>query len=164
MAQQRESQPALAFDCYGRITVVVFENGRIKFPLVHAFCHEVRQLCEVTEAVKKFIEDHRDLPSAALVTHQLRLEQSKFPEMKHIKPDQIYYHWSQIQTDRYKRHENPLASALLMMEEQGTNIICRGNACYDCIGILTPIFDLVMGAAGRETEFSFDSTCKFLAY
>lgn len=160
------SNPAPDFDCDGKIAIAVFQNGRVEFSLRHECVHATRENYEVSDAVKKFIEEHRDLPSAALVTYQLRLEHRKgnFPEMSHIKPGQVYYHWSQIQTERFKRHDDPLQSTLLLLKEQNEEIICRPSSDYDCVGILTPIFNNVMSAPGRSNDVYFDSTCKYGNY
>ena len=65
-----------------------------------------------------------------------------------------------MQNKRYKWHEDPVQSILLLLEVQGVNIVCRPIANYDCIGILIPIFHDVMAAPGRSSEIFVDSTCE----
>jgi hypothetical protein len=130
--------------------------------LLHAFVHEVRPLTTVSDGVRTYIEKNRHLRSA-VICYQLRLELSRgnFPEMKHITPGQVYYHWATLQMEEYRRDDDAIVSALLMLQERkNIEIICSNSLSYTCIGILTSIFHEVMAALDRGQEFFVDSTCK----
>ena len=74
----QNSNPAPAFDCDEELTFAMFEDLRVKFLLKHSYIHSVRQSNDVSGDVLelKFI-DHRDLPLAAVITYQLRLDIKK---------------------------------------------------------------------------------------
>ncbi|OQV12318.1 hypothetical protein BV898_13429 [Hypsibius exemplaris] len=138
----------------------MYSNGRAEFSLLHAISHEVSQGNEVPDAIITFIRDNCSLRSGDIAT-QLRKKfaDGQMPEMARITPNQIRYHWAAAKMEKYKRHEEPIKSAVMFLgEQQKVDIVCRTFESCICLGITTPLFHDVMNHPECEKDFYVDST------
>lgn len=138
----------------------------MEFALRHDFLHEVRELHQVSKNVRNYIELNSHLrPSQIFCQLKEKLSEGKFQEMNYIKLSHVHFHWARIQTAKYKRHSDPMTSALIMLKEYpNVHVICPNTENnFSCLGIVTSIFPTIFAADGLSRNFYVDSTRRFEA-
>jgi len=138
-----------------------YENGKVECILSHLMSHPTPADKEVTDQVMNFIKEHRSL-KASVVLRLLIMEYSsgKFPEMEHITGQQIRYHWSRLQSELYRRNEDPFVSSKLLTEEFGCAVLINQSKPIIAFAFNMPEFQSTVNASVGNTEYFVDGTCK----
>lgn len=157
----RQSNPAPAFNCAGSLTITLHTSGRIEFGVRHAFVHAVPGPKTVSEAVLSFVEANSELPSSQIFRLLKKKEAGVYPEMSYITSSQIYYHHAELQTCKYKRDDDPLKSAILLLEEESeVDLMQSSSTDYTALAFLTPLSRTTGGAGQNDRSYFVDSTCE----
>jgi hypothetical protein len=157
--KQRET-----YSCDGKIRLHFYENENIECLVSHLMVHLIPTDKGVTNEVLDFIKEHRSL-KAAVVLRLLIIEYSngRFTEMEHITGQQIRYHWSRLQSEQYKRNEDPFLSSKLLTEEFGCVVLLHLSQPVVAFAFLMPDFQKILDASVENAEYFVDGTCEYYA-
>jgi hypothetical protein len=87
----------------------------------------------------------------------------RFTEMEHITGQQIRYHWSRLQSEQYKRNEDPFLSSKLLTEEFGCVVLLHLSQPVVAFAFLMPDFQNILDASVENAEYFVDGTCEYYA-
>ncbi|RGB26960.1 hypothetical protein C1646_674366 [Rhizophagus diaphanus] len=137
LAKQRNTDPRIQkYACDGYISIKIdYQNNLIFFKLEHIL-HIRPDHIEVTNTVKEYI--HSNIRLSALEIFY-RIKEQKLPGYEMLTKGQVYYWWTREAALKYKRDNDEVKSAKLLLEEKGYSIIFQTNKPKS-FAFITPFF------------------------
>ena len=134
--------------CGGCISIKIdYQNSLIFFKLEHVL-HTRPDHIEVTNIIKEFIHSNIRLSAPEIF---YRIKEQKLPGYEMLTKGQVYYWWTREAALEYRRDNNELNSARLLLQENyfsnkpanriicfyytiffSTSKLCFRNYCYRC--------------------------------
>lgn len=149
--RQRDRETMVRFKCNGTLKVKLYEtSNKITLKLLHDVFHPRPEKCAVTEETKEQIRQQIHL-----------LPKDIYASLQSTHPDltqkQVHYWWTQQMQGQYKKNDDQLLSAKILLEEATFSILMySSNPRVRYIGFLTNFFDNLK----NNTEIFCDATCK----
>jgi hypothetical protein len=148
---QRDRVTMARFKCNGTLKVKLNESSnRISLELLHDVLHPRPEKCGVTEEVKEKIRQQLEL-----------VPKDIFASLKASHPEltqkQVHYWWTHQMQEQYKKNNDQLLSAKILLEEAAFNVfVNNSDSGVRYIGFLTNFFESLK----NNTEIFCDATCK----
>lgn len=152
IGKQRDKMSMTRFNCNGILKVKFYgENvNRAVLKFKHNLLHARPEHYGVTPEIKDKIRQQLHLtPKEIYAT-------LNYPDLTQ---KQVHYWWTQQIQDVYKKNDNQLISAKILLEEAHLNVLVyshESESDVKCIGFLTNFFDTLK----NNHEIICDATCK----
>jgi len=140
------------FNCNGTLKVKFSgeNSNRVMLKFRHDFLHARPENHGVTQEIKDKIRQQLHLTPKEIYASL------NYPDLTQ---KQVHYWWTQQIQEIYKKNDNQLISAKILLEEAHLNVLMyryEPESDAKCIGFLTNFFDILK----NNYEIICDATCK----
>lgn len=144
------------FHCDSKLTLKPsFDNRTLTLTLTHEY-HSPYSDIHLSEEIKTFIEDHSSFQSPTeLYRNILEL---KVPGYKLAVQSQVYYLWHKISMKNWKRHDNQIKSAKLLLKEKDDDYFQSEFSVDNYHGLAFYIKNTISKLAKLTKELVIDAT------
>ena len=156
VAEGKRDAPRMGrFSCQSRLVFrLLLENRTLNVSLTHTY-HTPYADHQLSEAALEFIRARTAITTPAEIYRDLQAAQ--MPGWEFITSDQVYYQWQQLNSTIWRRDQDPLKSAQVLLSEHkeyNASLFSAGNMRV----LAFYISDSVNTLASRAKELSMDAT------
>ena len=149
--KQRDRTTMTRFECNGQLKLKIDSNSKtVILELNHDILHPRPEKHGVTQEVKDIIRQQLHLAPKDVFASL----EANYPNLTQ---KQVHYWWTNQIQQQYRRDNDQLVSAKILLEEAGLNIILYNySSGIKHIGFLTTFFNSLK----NNNEIIIDATCK----